>query len=149
MSCTPVGCREHSDCRDNERCDRLSQNCLPLCSPGPCAEGARCEARGHREVCTCRPPLQGDGYAFCTSPIEADPEPECRVDRDCPVKMACIEDRCQNPCLTSNPCGRNQVCTVEDSYDGRRTVGCTCPPGQVAAGSNSCKTGRIEIKIMK
>ena len=66
VSCTPVGCREHSDCRDNERCDRLSQKCLPLCSPGPCAEGARCEARGHREVCTCRPPLQGDGYAFCT-----------------------------------------------------------------------------------
>ena len=73
--------------------------------------------------------------------VETPIEPECRVDRDCPAKMACIEDRCQNPCLTSNPCGRNQVCTVEDSYDGRRTVGCTCPPDQVSAGDNLCKTG--------
>ena len=82
--------------------------------------------------------------------METPIEPECRVDRDCPAKMACIEDRCQNPCLTSNPCGRSQVCTVEDSYDGRRTVGCTCPPDQVSAGNNLCKTGReIYEKVLK
>ena len=81
--------------------------------------------------------------------VETPIEPECRVDRDCPAKMACIEDRCQNPCLTSNPCGRNQVCTVEDSYDGRRTVGCTCPPDQVSAGNNLCKTGRLILEASK
>ena len=39
---------------------------------------------------------------------------ECRVDNDCPVNRACINENCLNPCLNSErPCGRGAECLVE------------------------------------
>ena len=65
VSCDEVGCRQDEDCRGNERCEYLSQNCVPLCQQSPCAVGASCVAQNHREICNCIHPLQGDGYTFC------------------------------------------------------------------------------------
>jgi hypothetical protein len=67
VKCIEVECRKDSDCGDKERCDKSKQECVPLCTGNPCAQGARCDARNHRETCTCNRPLQGDGYAYCTS----------------------------------------------------------------------------------
>ena len=67
VRCLEVDCRRDEDCGDREVCNLAKQECEPLCQGGRCAEGARCEARNHRETCTCNPPLQGDGFAFCTS----------------------------------------------------------------------------------
>ena len=67
VRCLEVDCRRDEDCGDREVCNLAKQECEPLCQGGRCAEGARCEARNHRETCTCNPPLQGDGFAFCTA----------------------------------------------------------------------------------
>ena len=66
VKCLEVECRLDTDCGDRERCDRSKQECAPLCVEDPCALGATCEARNHKEYCTCNPPLQGDGYVSCT-----------------------------------------------------------------------------------
>ena len=68
VSCTEVGCRSDNDCNDREKCNHQTQSCEPLCQRSPCARSATCEAKNHRENCICPPPLQGDGFAFCTSP---------------------------------------------------------------------------------
>ena len=70
VSCTEVGCQSHEDCSDNEKCDFPSpssgkRECVRLCITPSCAQGARCEAKSHREICTCNYPLQGDGYTSC------------------------------------------------------------------------------------
>ena len=70
VSCTEVGCRSNSDCSDREACkyvpgSRQQRECQPLCLQRPCAFGASCMAKDHREVCTCNPPLRGDGYLSC------------------------------------------------------------------------------------
>ena len=68
------------------------------------------------------------------------PEPECRVDGDCPSRHACINQRCQNPCIVRNPCTGAQTCVVEDSLP-IRTVACVCPDGFVVGTSEDCVKG--------
>ena len=64
-------------------------------------------------------------------------DPECRVDGDCPSQHACIDQRCQNPCIVRNPCSGAQKCVVTDSLP-IRTVGCVCPDGSVAGPQGEC-----------
>ena len=66
VECVDVGCVLDTDCNDDERCNRKSGKCLTLCSGPVCAQGAHCSATNHREICTCSPPLTGDGYVYCT-----------------------------------------------------------------------------------
>ena len=70
VSCTEVGCQSHDDCSYDEKCDFPTpssgkRECVRLCVSPSCAQGARCEAKNHREICTCNYPLQGDGYTSC------------------------------------------------------------------------------------
>ena len=70
IACSEVGCTSHSDCSDREKCDYLSpssakKECVRLCTNNQCATGATCSASNHREICTCKFPLQGDGYISC------------------------------------------------------------------------------------
>ena len=70
VSCTEVGCQSHEDCSYDEKCDFPSpssgkRECVRLCITPSCAQGARCEAKNHKEICTCIYPLQGDGYTSC------------------------------------------------------------------------------------
>ena len=66
VRCEKVQCRRDTDCHDTEKCDRAQQKCVPLCQDSPCTRGAQCDARNHREHCTCLPPLEGDGFVVCT-----------------------------------------------------------------------------------
>lgn len=67
-------------------------------------------------------------------------QPECRVDRDCPSKLACISETCQNPCSVNNPCSNDQKCVVIDSQPSR-SVACICPEGSVFGGNGICTQG--------
>lgn len=67
--------------------------------------------------------------------------PECRVDRDCPGKMSCIDEHCENLCATRNPCQGDLQCTVTEDYDGTRVVACSCPAGFVAVSQSRCEQG--------
>ena len=71
------------------------------------------------------------------------PEPECRVDQDCPSQMACIAERCQNPCRVANPCTGSQQCLVTDTLP-TRTVACVCPQGFVSGSNGECK--QVEVR---
>ena len=75
-------------------------------------------------------------YILAQKPVE----PECRVDGDCPSKHACIDQRCQNPCIVRNPCSGAQTCVVTDSLP-IRTVGCVCPDGSVSGTHGDCVKG--------
>ena len=69
------------------------------------------------------------------------PDPECRVDQDCSSKLACIDERCQNPCQINNPCTGNQKCVVSDTLP-TRTVACVCPEGTVFSDRGNCQKGK-------
>ena len=68
------------------------------------------------------------------------PEPECRVDQDCQSNLACIDERCQNPCRINNPCTGEQSCVVKDTLP-TRTVACVCPEGTVVSDRGHCQKG--------
>ena len=74
--------------------------------------------------------------------IEAE-EPECRVDRDCPPKLTCMSETCQNPCLITNPCSRSQQCLVTDTQTSVRSVACTRPEGTLAGYGGTCGIGKL------
>lgn len=50
--------------------------------------------------------------------------PECTSDSDCPILRACVNQRCQDPCAVSNPCGTSAECLVSN----HRPV-CSCQQG--------------------
>ena len=66
------------------------------------------------------------------------------MDGDCPSQHACIDQRCQNPCIVRNPCSGAQKCVVTDSLP-IRTVGCVCPDGSVAGPQGECVRGNCEF----
>ena len=73
-----------------------------------------------------------------------DPEPECRVDGDCPSRMACLQEVCRNPCTTLNPCGINADCTVQNTLP-QRTMICMCRPGYVGDADVACNLRKYLI----
>jgi len=71
--------------------------------------------------------------------------PECRIDRDCPSKLACISETCQNPCNVNNPCSSTQKCVVIDSQPSR-SVSCICPEGAIFGKNGECTQGNKGLK---
>ena len=69
-------------------------------------------------------------------------EPECRVDSDCPSRLACLNEHCQNPCTTLSPCGVNAECTVQNTLP-QRTMICMCLPGYVGDANTLCSLRKI------
>ena len=69
-------------------------------------------------------------------------EPECRLDRDCNFQLACINERCENPCKYQNPCLGDLLCSVKEQHNGKKTVSCSCPDGTISVGSGRCEPGK-------
>lgn len=60
-------------------------------------------------------------------------QPECKSDTDCPGDKACVNRRCQNPCILANPCGTDAeckplqhrpVCRCRDGWSGNPQILC-------------------------
>ena len=66
-----------------------------------------------------------------------EPEPECRVDADCPSRLACLQEVCRDPCSVLTPCGINAQCTVQNTLP-QRTMICMCNPGYVGDADVAC-----------
>ena len=100
-------CTADSECPMDEAC--INEHCInPCIVENPCAPQAQCTARVHHPVCTCPEGYGGDPYRQCY-------RPECRVDNDCPLDKACVNENCVNPCLnTERPCGRGAECLAEN-----------------------------------
>lgn len=63
---------------------------------------------------------------------------ECTTDSECQSRLACINNRCENPCKLSAICSPDQECRVQDTLP-LRTVMCVCPPDSVAQADGRCK----------
>ena len=72
-------------------------------------------------------------------PISA-PRPECTTDPECPDHLACIQERCQDPCTTL-ACGINAQCSVNNH---RAT--CTCRRGFIGDPFTVCRERKDYLK---
>lgn len=131
--CLVIGCYSNSDCPDDHAC--INMQCVDPClRDRPCSSRAECRAQNHISVCRCPPQYSGNPYVNC-QPIE---EPECRQDGDCPTQLACLNQKCQDPCPVIYPCQDPAECTVLPTFP-VRTMACVCPSGYVSSGSSTCE----------
>lgn len=95
------------------------------CNPSPCGPNAQCD----NGICTCLAEYQGDPYVGC--------RPECVLNNDCSRNLACINNKCRDPC--PGTCGQNALCTTInhiptctclEGYQGNAFVLCTKIPGK-------------------
>jgi hypothetical protein len=71
------------------------------CIPSPCGPNSQCRVIGDVPACSCLPNYTG------RSP---NCRPECMINAECPANLACINEKCKDPCVGS--CGVNSLCTV-------------------------------------
>ena len=77
-------------------CQRLTTPSAPTevidpCNPSPCGINTECRERQGAASCTCLPGLQGNPCIEC--------KPECSINPDCPINLACIRNKCK--CIVS------------------------------------------------
>lgn len=94
------------------------------CAPSSCGPSALCTPMDDgRETCTCPVGNIGNPYVEC--------RPECTVNSKCPLNLACINQRCVDPC--PGTCGINAECIVV-----RHKSKCFCPPGYTGDPYSRC-----------
>lgn len=79
------------------------------CNPSPCGSNAICSGDGQ---CTCIAEYQGDPYIAC--------RPECVLSAECPRNLACVRQKCVDPC--PGTCGHGAICEVVNHI-----AMCHCP----------------------
>lgn len=96
------------------------------CVPSPCGPNSQCRVIGSQGACSCLPNYIGH---------PPNCRPECTINAECPSNLACINEKCKDPCPGS--CGtnarcsvinHNSVCTCFDGYDGDPTIHCNLLP---------------------
>lgn len=96
------------------------------CVPSPCGPNSQCRVIGSQAACSCLPNYIGQS-PNC--------RPECTISAECPSNLACINEKCQDPCPGS--CGtnarcsvvsHNAICTCVIGYEGDPTVQCSLIP---------------------
>lgn len=93
------------------------------CDPNPCGANTICRERNGVGSCLCMPNYIGDPYLGC--------RPECVQNSDCPFNKACINTRCENPCIGT--CDLNAECVVV-----HHLPMCHCLPGYTGNPQFSC-----------
>lgn len=76
-------------------------------------------------------------------------EPECTHDSDCPLNLACINNKCRDPCV-SGMCTSEQECRILNTTP-LRTMICLCPPNTIIDANGQCKpigTCRLCRKVL-
>jgi len=98
----------------------------PSCYPSPCGPNSQCQIIAGQPACSCLTNFQG-------SPPNC--RPECTISAECPSQLACVNQRCQDPCPGS--CGLNArchvlnhvpVCSCQDGYSGDPFTQCSPIP---------------------
>lgn len=81
------------------------------CNPSPCGPNSQCRSINNRASCSCLP-------EFIGNPPNC--KPECIISSECPTALACIRQKCQDPC--AGTCGRSAQCRVIN-----HSPICSCP----------------------
>lgn len=92
------------------------------CVPSPCGLNSQCRNIGGSPSCSCLPNYVG-------SPPNC--RPECVVNQECASNLACINEKCRDPCPGS--CGLGANCAVIN-----HTPVCTCPEGYTGDPFSNC-----------
>lgn len=92
------------------------------CIPSPCGPYSQCQDYGGNPSCTCLP-------SYIGSPPNC--RPECTINADCPSNVACMREKCRDPCPGS--CGSNAKCHVLNHIPM-----CICPEGYTGDPFLSC-----------
>ncbi|RZC36325.1 hypothetical protein BDFB_000154 [Asbolus verrucosus] len=100
------------------------------CVPNPCGPNSQCRDVGNVPSCSCL-------ANFVGSPPNC--RPECTINPECPSNLACIREKCRDPCPGS--CGSGAQCTVIN-----HTPICTCPEGFTGDPFNYCQPKPPEDK---
>lgn len=130
--CTLIGCISNSDCPNDRQC--INAQCInPCVYSNPCSPLSECRVQNHIALCRCPLGYIGNPYVNC----RREPQPECRQDSDCPSRLACINEQCQNPCAVLQPCHNPAECLVSPTVP-VRTMICVCPTGYISSGSGTC-----------
>ena len=94
------------------------------CAASPCGPFGQCSPlEDGRENCDCPVGYVGNPFVEC--------RPQCTINSDCPLNLACINQRCVDPCPGS--CGINAKCHVLSHQPN-----CVCPPGYSGNPYSSC-----------
>lgn len=80
------------------------------CIPTPCGPHSECKVINESPACSCLPTFLGSA-PHC--------RPECSINSECPAHLACMNQKCVDPCPGS--CGINTQCAVIN-----HTPSCTC-----------------------
>lgn len=79
-----------------------------------CGSNAVCNDRNGALTCQCLPNFYGNPYLSC--------KPECVVNSDCAPILACLNNKCENPC--KDVCGFGALCDTVNHH-----AVCFCSPG--------------------
>lgn len=100
----------------------IQQEPINPCVPSPCGPNSQCRDTGHTGVCSCIPNYIG-------RPPNC--RPECTSNSECPSHLACINERCKDPCPGScghytscSVTGHQPICRCQDQYTGDPFTGC-------------------------
>lgn len=102
------------------------------CAPSPCGPNSQCRDIGGTPSCSCLPNYIG-------SPPNC--RPECTINSECSSNLACIREKCRDPCPGS--CGVGAQCNVIN-----HTPVCTCPDGYTGDPFNNCFPKPLQRKWM-
>jgi hypothetical protein len=94
------------------------------CQPSPCGPNAICQNINEQAKCSCLPDFMG-------SPPNC--RPECTSHSECNDNLACINNKCADPCL--NACGSKSLCHVA-----HHVPICSCPNGMTGDPFSYCYT---------
>lgn len=101
-------------------------------NPSPCPAGIKCFSYNKVAIC--------DNCASPDSFNNPECRPQCTTDSECPASMACINRRCEDPCL--NTCGINSECRV--IY---HKPNCRCMSNMIGNPYESCTIPSEDKKI--
>ena len=93
------------------------------CEGDPCGRYAQCRNMNGIAACSCLP-----GYVG--SPPNC--RPECRIHSECPSNLACINEKCRDPC--PGACGAYAECSVN-----KHNAVCRCQQGYEGDPFSSCR----------
>lgn len=103
------------------------------CVPSPCGLNSQCRNVQGVPSCSCLPEYIG---------VPPNCRPECTISAECSSNMACIREKCIDPCPGS--CGYAAECNVVN-----HTPICTCPTGYTGDPFSSCRLAPPEPVLSK
>lgn len=129
ISCYKIECQSDSECPLNKAC--VNEECINPCIYTKCGENAICRTDYHKSRCYCNDEFFGNPLVRCSAK-------GCTSNNDCDYNLACINKKCQDPCVE---CGQGAECTVNNHISR-----CQCPIGYEGDPKSGCITKKIDEK---